>query len=688
MKALYTSIKFVSAAILMMAAGACTEEVPEYVKAEVPEGAQVFFKDVPASFDLTDGDGTIEITAYRGNASSEVSVGLTSEADAIFSVPASVSFASGAETSVITISYDPAEIVPETPYDFTLAFADNTTPYGASSCSFSAGAVTPQLWTEFAVATITEEFWGEEHKHIIKYREEGNIRYGIVQKEEKCGWDNPPCAGGLWGTGVDFEFVWYTDIKDEAGNELIVVPYQFMGWQNAGADVYFGDLYSFYNDPWGQNVPSGPEFYAMSNFAGEQSYYDGNGGFFFNLLYHSVDMELGYSFGGVPAFDVVAICDGFTRTTDYNKDVEYSALYEGEMASNMFSVDGEAALEFAQSVRYNADYTYDPEKDTELVYTEYYLPDYFKEGYGLAFMAPIPEQLEDGAEITDVANLQETGLVMFGNELFVNVKKGSVSFVNGSELPTITLKVAVYSLDADGNKTFDFDQFEEVYTALAYGKDNYTWEDIYGLEKADFVGDYDITYKDWFRDDVDGASRIMITDGGQNAEGTEILEIRNLSGWYSEEFDDVVYAEWVEGFVYVYPTVLANMFPYDGQEFPISLYSFDPVGAMTSGAPLILGYLPEDGAFAFVAYPGYDAYLGLYLANADIGGLNAIYNIVATPAADEGSNYVAAPASRELKPLLESAARPMSASERRINSSKAVPYTRPAKDFSSVVKVL
>ncbi len=693
MKALYNSIKFVSAAILMVVAGACTEEAPEYVKADTPEGAQVFFKDVPASFDLTDGDGTIEITAYRGNTSSDASASLTSQADAIFSVPASVNFAAGAESAVITISYDPADIVPDTPYNFTLALADNTTPYGASSCSFSAGAIAPQLWTDFAVATFTEGFWGEEHRHTIKYRQEGNVRYCIVQAEETCDWNDPACAGGIWGLGVDFEFVWYLDQLDVNGNQLIEVPTQYMGWDyDAGQPVYLYDYYHFYKDNIQNATVMSMDFVRFAQANGENypvGYYDGNGGFYFNLLYMVPALGAGMGFSADP-YDLVAVCDGFVRTTDYNEDVEYSALYEGEMASMMFSEDGATALEFAQNVRYNADYSYDPESTTELLYTEYYLPDYFKEGHGLAFMAPIPEQLTEGAEITDVANAQNTGLVMFGNEIFVNIKKGSVSFVNGSEFPTFNIKVAVYSLDAEGNKTYDFDQFDEVYTALAYGKDNYTASDIVGLEKESFLGVFNTVSKDFYKSGAETAGMILIEDAGTDEEGTELLAIHNLSGYYGygDTFDDVVYAQWENGYVYLVGQTLTYGFPYDGQEYPISMYVMDPdAGRIHPQIPLVAGYVQADDVIAFVAYPGYESYRGVYFENEEIGVLGAYYDIVASWPENQSTSFEAVPAALEFLPSMNEMAKMMSVSERRINDSNATPYEKPSKTNFSVEKI-
>ncbi len=697
MKALYNSIKFVSAAILMMAAGACTEEAPEYVKAEVPEGAQAFFKDVPASFDLTDGDGTIEITAYRGNTASDASVTLNSEADAIFSVPSTVNFASGSNSAVISISYDPAKIVPDTPYNFTLTLADNTTPYGLPSCSFSAGSIAPQLWTDFAVATITEGFWGEVHRHTIKYREEGAKRYCIIQADEVCegGGDGAPCGGGIWGVGVDFEFVWHTDVVDGNGYQLLEVPSQYMGWDyEPGAPVYLYDYYYFFTDNNPQAALEGVSFLDFAQYYGGNyplGYYDGNGGFFFNLQYMVPSMGPGMGFGADP-FDVVAICDGFVRTVDYNADIEYSALYDGESASMMFSEDGVTPLAFEQSLRYDADYAYDPETTTDLIYTTYYLPDYFKEGYGLAFSAPIPEQLAEGAEIKDVANSQNTGLVMFGNPLTVNVKMGSVSFPAGGEFPVFNFRVAVYSLDGDGEKTYDFGMFDDVYTAVAYGRDNYIADDIVGLNKESYLGVFNIKFNDFYNAGAEAVSQILIEDAGATEEGVELLAIRNLSGFYgyNDTFDDVVYAEWDSqgGFVFLTGQTLENPLNDGTSDYPIDMLVMDPyAGKISSEIPLVLGYVQEDDVLAFVAYPGYETFTGVYFANDALGALGAYYNIVASWPETQSASFSSVPAMIERRPDIQTMVKPMSVSERRINSSNAVPYERPAKNISSVEKI-
>ncbi len=685
MKALYNSIKFVSAAILMVAAGACTEEVPEYVKADVPEGAQAFFVDVPSSFDLTDGDGTIEVTAFRGNTSSDATVGLTSEADAIFSVPSSVNFAAGSESSVITISYDPDKVVPETPYSFTLTLADNTTPYGASSCSFTAGAVTPQLLKDFAVATFTEGWWGEEHRHTIKYREEGNVRYCIVEAAEVCegGGDGAPCAGGVWGTGVDFEFIWYLDDDDDPTTvELLEVPGQFMGWQNSGFDVYLYDYYHFWVDNMKEPALSGVSFFDFAKNFSENypiGYYDENGGFYFTLRYMVPGAGAGMGWTSDP-YDVVAVCDGFTRTTDYNEDIEYSALYDGESASMMFSEDGTTALKFAQSVRYN-------EEAKDSLAVEYYLPNYFKEGFGLAFKAPAPHLLKDGDEIADVDNKQETGLVMFGNKLYVNVKGGSVSFPNGSEFPVFTLKVAVYSLDEDGNKTYDFDRFEEVITALAYGRDYYTPDMLAGLSKADYCRDYTMIFSD---SNGTYESWLTIEDAGKNAEGVELVKISNLtalSDYY--KWDDSLYAEYDGGVLYMICPPCINPFPYNGVNYNFTGYPVDPESGVwyTGGLPLIAGYIETDGVVAIVGAPGYEAFRGMYFYDMEQEmGLTMNYDYILIPQADGSSSVKKAPLNKA--PMLSGAEfKSVEKTSRKINASSAVPYVKSARNISSAEKL-
>ncbi len=674
----FNSIKyFLSAAIVAMTLGACTEELPEYVKAEVPEGAQAFFAGVPSSFDLTDGDGSIEVAVMRGNTAGEVTVGLTSEADELFTVPTSVKFAADAKEATISITYDPAAIVADTPYSFTLKLADNTTPYGAASCSFTAGAIAPQLWTDFAMATFTEGFWGEEHKHMIKYREEGNVRYCVVLAEETCDYvysDGSTCPGGVWGTAVDFEFIWYTDKLDANGNQLIEVPAQYMGWDyQPSVPVYLYDIYHLYKD--NLQDPSVVDMtfddYIAAYPDDPMCYYDGNGGFFFNLNYMVPSLGAGQGFAS-DAYDVVAICDGFERKLNYNTAFEYSALYEADAASMMFSEDGTTPLEFPTTVRYNEEV-----KDSLAV--EYYLPDYFKAGNGLAFKAPAIEKLEEGAKIVDVDNEQFTGIVMFGNEVYVNVKGGTVTFAEGSEFPTFTVKVAVYTLDEEGNKTFDFGQFEEVISAYAYGKDFYTVDDLVGLQKASFCGNFLMTAYDM--DGVPFEAPLLIQDAGTDADGHEWVKISNLSGYYGNNgWDDSILAEWYNGLLYIYDESPCAT-PFAG--YNLSAVTVDPETGDMPGKPLLAGYVEEEGVIAIVGSPGYDSCRGLYFVDFAQGtALTLNYDYVLYPlGTGEASVKSKAPAKRA--PMM-SAIKPAEKAARTINSSNAAPYVKPAKDFTIV----
>ncbi len=696
MKAFNKFIYFVSAVLLALALGACTpEENPEYVKAELPDGALAYFVNVPESFDLTEGDGSIELTLTRDEVDEEVTVALNSTADEIFTVPSSVTFAAGESTAVITVSYNPDDIVPDVAYSITISLKDNSTPFAPDNCTFTAGIVSPVLYKVFDTAVITEGFWGEVHTHQIKYIEEGNVRYCVISSDEKCNCQEAPCAGGMWGTGVDFEFIWYLDKYNDKGYQIIEVPEQFMGWQNGGMDVYLYDQYHVYSDNLGYDV--GTFFEYAEKYPEEMCYYDGNGGFYFWLNYMVPAAGAGMGFGSDP-FDVVAICQDpkFVRTVDYNTAFEYSALYEGSAASMIFSNDGVSPVEFPTSVRYNADYTYDP-KSTETLMTEYYLPDYFASGYGLAFSAPIPEQLKGEVKISDVENDQYTGLVMLGDSLYVSIKSSSkMSFAEGSEFPVINLDIAAYSVK-DGEKHFNYGSFKEVVNVEAYGKDNYSADDIVGLQKNSYVGVWNITYNDWYDDGAEKYSQILIQDAGADADGVEWLTIHNLSGLYGADalggWDDAVYAEWYggDGCLYIGAQNLAN-FTYSGTECDATLYPFDPVGTTNSGTYVMAGYVAEDGVLAFPAYPETPTYNGLYIVSTQLGALAAAYNIVATPAESASASLAVSP--KSFKSYAEMTQRGYGVKkadavvvEKRVNSSNMKPFEKSSRSEKMLEKM-
>ena len=126
---------------------ACSDSDNDYQWASVPAGDQVYFsKDLPAKQNISNKANSFTIPVNRVKTADAITVGisLTSD-DNFFTAPSSVTFNAGEATANLTISYDGEALAYDDYKSVTLSISDNnyTTPYGASTYTFNAGAPSP-----------------------------------------------------------------------------------------------------------------------------------------------------------------------------------------------------------------------------------------------------------------------------------------------------------------------------------------------------------------------------------------------------------------------------------------------------------------------------------------------------------------------------------------------------------------
>ncbi len=601
MKTIYNKLFAALAFAALLSPTACVEEAPEYKKADAVGNAEVYFpSDLETSYNLKDYDGSFSIAVKRVDGTEQMTVPLTVSADAIFTVPSSVTFSAGSTDAKISFAYDIDKVEAEKEYPVSITLGDQTTPYGVSKYDFTVSI--PAAWNKWTgddgsksgKVHVYEVWWGEDEVETLYYQDLGNdVWYCYI---ENC-WDTSGDA-----KAQNYYFYW-----DKKTNYLSV-PLQYMGYTtSAGLKVYAADAEGFYTMYYGADViaEKGGVDWLYPWCGEERPYYDGNGGFYLASFFTYGPKEesgdkfgYGYQFGGDKDY---AIAEGFVRTIDYNGDKYFGAsspLYDGKAASEFFSSDEKTTpFEFESQLRYDASYQPDDEEEevAEGTVTTYYLKNYFGEGHCLAFTAPAPELLKNGSEISDVENDQATGIYVFGNPLYVSVKKGTFTFEEGNEFPTVSLVLKVYTKNEEGEKVFDFDQVSESFTATDYAKDNYTIDDIYGGYLEDYLGTWTIASYDYF-DKADYSYDITLSDAGTDADGKQLVKIENMSG-YGKYFQDEMYAYYQKYVLYVYPQVLEGT--YNGEE--IDLYTFDPDAEYTYSKYPVLGGICSDGNLAFVS---------------------------------------------------------------------------------------
>lgn len=178
------------AAMAVITFTACSSD-DDYQGAEVPTNAQVYFdKALESTINISKdaSEFTVPVNRIKADEAATVAITATDE-DAFFTVPASVNFAAGETTANIVIAYDPAAVEYNEFHPLTLTIADTnvTTPYGASSYSFEAGA--PYTFKTLGVGSFNDSFFFDEYFPVTIVQNEQNPNVYRVM--------NPYGTGGL-----------------------------------------------------------------------------------------------------------------------------------------------------------------------------------------------------------------------------------------------------------------------------------------------------------------------------------------------------------------------------------------------------------------------------------------------------------------------------------------------------------
>lgn len=286
----------------------------------------------------------IVFTVARTNTSGAITVPIdyTESHAGIFEVPAA-EFADGQSETTIKVTFPTSE----NGVNYSLSLAVNDPQYASKYLDAAVNmdfSVMRVQWNDFlnpvtnepAVVTFTQGWWDEVHKATIKYYEVGGIRTCVATCIETDDAGNPI---GIWGDtqGITFNFIWNTNLVNPDGMQVIDVERQYFGFDyadwaskpesEASQPVYFYDWFHFLTTDGGYpgGWPDWASFLERNPGAYDQSYYDGNGGFYFNLKYQVPALGGGFT---PDVFDVVAIAEGFVRV-DYSLDVKAALTTEG-----------------------------------------------------------------------------------------------------------------------------------------------------------------------------------------------------------------------------------------------------------------------------------------------------------------------------------------------------------------------
>jgi len=276
-----------------------------------------------------------EITVARENSDNEATVPYVITGDTDIIQAGDIVFAAGQTETTLTLNFPKAET--GTKYGVSVQVVDNAfaSIYGSGATSFDFSVLRVQ-WKWFTAegsdepATInwTQAWWEDVAVGKLKYYEVDGVRTCVTVTEDH---------EGFWagGTGEEWTLIWYTNIKDNDGNQIIEIPRQKTGYysNNYSADVLVYDWYHYWVDLRGESLGSFADFAVDygADFTYHLSYYDGKGGFYLWPAYYYMDGVGGWK---QDAADIIGIAEGYVRT-------DFSIAAESD-----YSVDGQLPVYF------------------------------------------------------------------------------------------------------------------------------------------------------------------------------------------------------------------------------------------------------------------------------------------------------------------------------------------------------
>ena len=284
-------------------------------------------------------DPKVVITVGRTNTSGAITVPIeaTFSEEGIFEV-APIAFEDGQAETTFTVSFPTAKEGTEYSASFNITDKTYASLYSSNAVGLDFSFMRVEMKdfltedkSKKAMLTFTDDvFWGEVHDDVyLQYYEVDGIRYCETTGGKLVSPADASDGTGPWGTDVQLKFKWYTNVQMTIGEEeydFIEVECQYHGWDNAtrNSQVWFADYYNYYqanaSTPYNGDAI---KFFTNNGDSYPPCYYDGHGGFIFNLAYY-MPTSGGYWYGfqqNAP----VAIAEGYLRV-DYGLKIAQAGV--------------------------------------------------------------------------------------------------------------------------------------------------------------------------------------------------------------------------------------------------------------------------------------------------------------------------------------------------------------------------
>lgn len=314
----------------------CQDDTADYIPSEKVDSEQVYFPSTnAAAIKLSTTVSSYDIIIARVKTDNAISVPLTVTGGAgLFNVPASVSFAQGASTATIKITFDAEEVGFDNFQDLTISINNEfTSVYGKSEYKFNIGIPAP--WKSLGNAIYNDDFvsafFGVSYAEYEVEIQENLLQPGLFRLVNPYGAAYPFNDPGDWDDSQD----WYLEIN--AVDPTAV----FINVQEVGMDWGYG-MFSFGSKA-GLYMTRDGKTLAEVKAEGHTGTFE-NGIITFpptSLLTKMANYQNGGLYGANGTGGFIVVMPGAVRT-DYSISVDYLGRFADPNGSNY--VVGDVAL--------------------------------------------------------------------------------------------------------------------------------------------------------------------------------------------------------------------------------------------------------------------------------------------------------------------------------------------------------
>lgn len=577
-------IQYLFVAVLGLVMAACADNKTEEVFVPVElEGQGVYFaKATKTNYEVEGTEGSIDFKVLRTELSGPATVNVISSTQTtLFSIPETVSFASGEAETTMTVTY--ANIVRGMKYDFNIGFEEGT-DYGNSNLDFtllypaevieeweviSENAIyTDNLYSMYGASNLTGEDISSL-KNIVVEKEKNSEKYRFKSpyNAEYCDW--------MWGFALpaDFELPYividgeyfkekFPDNAASATSYYVHPVALGMVMQNGVGPYFDAEQINFGSTAGTLSTSAGPITPDNATYPGGK-YDKKTKTFDFGSIFHWLG-DYGYYPLGAGKF--ILSLDPALLETNYERDYTWEPLDEatGYYMSELIGENWMNNVE--QSVE-------DP--------TFYKLTDLFVEGYHLYFFY----DAETGK--VKIPELQKSGFESFNNTIYMDGEAEATA--DG----IFTFNLNFYHYDTKTENRFDLITYEETFL---WGK---TKLDL--LQKGLSIEDYEGIYKTPVYKYSDDSFQInmsikvsKLTDKYLAVQGLSVM------GALGDTYDDttlLIYDE--ETGLLTFPPQQLNALYEDAYPVHATLYDTTTY-EFTTGETVVGGFM-SDGTLQFIS---------------------------------------------------------------------------------------